>query len=43
VDRASRIVGIGWAKRFSVRFDRAERAARSNVLVYGEAAVVGFE
>jgi hypothetical protein len=44
VDRASRIVGVGLAKRLlSVQLDGAERAARSNIQVHGGTAVVGLE
>jgi len=43
VDRASRIVGIGLAKRLSILLDGAERAARSNIRVHGGTALVGLE
>jgi len=43
VDRPSRIVGIGLAKRLSILVNGAERAARSNLQVHGVTAVVGLE
>jgi hypothetical protein len=43
VDRASPIGGVGLAKRLSVQLDGAERAARSNIRVHGDTAVVGLE
>jgi hypothetical protein len=43
VDRASRIVGVGLAKRLWLLVDGAGRAARSNIHVHGDTAVVGLK
>jgi hypothetical protein len=43
VDGASRIVGVRLAQRLSVLVDGAGRAARSNIQVHGDTAVVGLE